>query len=618
MQWISISLNRKFLLGTFSGMLLVSLIFFVLFLQMYRGQLERVRTEGASQVNRLLQASLEQAMLLRNLDMLESIVVELGAQQGVAGVSIINRTGEARFSSNPAMKGSVLRLDCGDCSFDPARSPEAFSFFLRNDVGGTILRSVNPVHNKPQCTECHGPVESNPINGTLVVDLDAEPIEDYARETAMTLVGAGVLAVFLTLLGGWWFIQRFVISPVKRLSEASGKLGVGDLDARVSIQGRDELYKLGSAFNRMAENLQRSHWELESNRAFLQRLVDAFPDGIRVIDRDFRIRLANRAYADQLDLGEENPVGTYCHASSHCRSEPCVPTLQICPLYELGIGSEPVKTVHRHQRRDGSSLAVEIYAAPLEGPRGEPLIVEAVRDLEKVVQYNHEQKLADVGRLAAGVAHEIYNPLSSIRIALDSLLRKTRGGELELPESVGGFFDLVDEEIRQCIEVTERLLKLSMFAGNNIHVVNLSRAVQDTLALVRWEAEENRVSMEWECTADEPSVVANESDLRMIVLNLLQNAFHAMPEGGRLQVRILDCEEGIRLEVEDSGIGMTPETMQHIFDPFFSRRADEVEGTGLGLSIVLALVKRYGGRMDVDSTPERGSVFGVTFGSGQT
>ncbi len=613
MHWISTSLNRKFLLGTFSGMLLVSLVFLVLFLQMYRGQLERVRTDGAAQVNRLLQASLEQAMLLRNLGMLEAVVAELGAQEGVAGVTIINRNAETRFSTDASIKGSQLQLGCDDCNFDPARSPESFSFFLRTPSGANILRSVNPVRNKPQCGECHGPVELNPINGSLVVDLDAEPIEAYARETALTLVGAGILAVFATLLGGWWFIQQFVISPVNRLSEASGKLGIGDLGARVDIQGQDELYRLGSDFNRMAENLQRSHRERENNQAFLQRLVDAFPDGIRVIGRDYRIRLANRAYAEQLGLGMVNPVGAYCFVSSHDQSEPCVPTLQTCPLHELAAGKQAVKTVQHHLRGDGSSLAVEIYAAALQGPEGEELIVESIRDLEQVVQYSHEQKLADVGRLAAGVAHEIHNPLSSIRIALDSLLRRTRNGELELPGSVAEFFDLVDEEIRQCIEVTDRLLNLSMFAGNNIHVVNLNRAVEDTLALLRWEAEAKQVDMEWKGDPSEPSLVANESDVRMIVLNLLQNAFHAMPRGGLLRVRTQESGGEIRLEVEDQGIGMTAETMQHIFDPFFSRRADTVEGTGLGLSIVLALVKRYGGRMDVDSALGRGSVFRAIF-----
>ena len=191
MHWISTSLNRKFLLGTLSGLLLVSLVFLLLFLGVYRGQMERTRTDGAIQVSRLLQASLEEAMLLRNLASLESIVQKLGAQSGIAGVTIINRTGEVRFSSHPDRKGGGMDLGCGDCRFDPARSLDSFSFFTENTGGARMLRSVNPVHNKPICAECHGSMEVNPINGTLVVDFDAEPIEAFARDTALLLVGSG-------------------------------------------------------------------------------------------------------------------------------------------------------------------------------------------------------------------------------------------------------------------------------------------------------------------------------------------------------------------------------------------------------------------------------------------
>lgn len=617
MEWIAARLNRKFLLGTFSGLLLVSIIFLLLFLGMYREQMERIRSEGAIQVTRLLQVSLEQAMLLRNLDMLETIVAQLGRLEGVAGVSIVNRTGEIRFSSVPDKRGEILVLGCGGCGFDPARSRDAFSFFLEDESGVRILRNVNPVRNKEACKECHGPADRNPINGTLVVDLDAEPIESYARETALILVGAGVLAVFANLLGGWWFIQRFVISPVQRLSETSGRLSRGDLAARVRIGGRDELYRLGRVFNAMAENLQGSLRELREKEDFLQGLVDAVPDGIRVIDRDFNIVLANRAYREHLGLGEHSLAGTPCYRSSHGLADPCVPTLVTCPLHEIGKERRTLKTMHRHRRADGERVAVEIYAAPLQLADGGDLIVESIRDLEEVVHHDHGRKLAEIGQLAAGVAHEIHNPLASIRIALDALIRKKDRGQMEVPAQIAGFLELVDEQIRQCIDITERLLKLSMFAGAHLHLVDINRAAKDMLSLLSWEAEENRIRTRERFDPSQPTVMANESDLRMIVLNLLQNAFHAMPEGGELRVTTRADAAGVALEVADTGVGIPQDAQQFIFDPFFSRRADGVAGTGLGLSIALALVKRCGGRIEVDSEPGRGSTLTVVFPASQ-
>jgi len=617
MEWITARLNRKFLLGVFSGLLVVSLIFLLLFLGIYRGQLERIRSEGAIQVTRLLEASLEQAMLIRNLGMLESIVSELGQMEGVSAVAIVNRAGETRFSSRLENKGNKLALGCDDCTFDPARSREAFSFFLEDEAGGRILRNVNPVHNRVACKECHGPAEQNPVNGTLVVDLDAEPIEDYARETALILVGGGMLAVLADLLGGWWFIQRFVIAPVRHLSDTSSRLGAGDLSARVQIGGRDELHRLGLVFNGMAESLQESLRKLREKEEFLQGLVDAVPDGIRVIDRDFSIVLANRAYRAQLALGEQNPVGMPCYRSSHDQAEPCVPTLVTCPLREIADGQKVLRTVHRHRRSDGKRLAVEIYAAALQPSNGDGLIVESIRDLERVVDYSHERKLAEVGQLAAGVAHEIHNPLASVRIALDALTRKQRRGQMELPAEIDGFLELVDQQVRQCIDITERLLKLSMFAGARPHLVDLNRAAVETLSLLAWEAEENGIRARQQLDPTQPRVMANEGDLRMIILNLLQNAFHAMPEGGELGLTTRVGKTGVELEISDTGVGISADNQQFIFDPFFSRRADGVEGTGLGLSITLALIKRCGGRIEVNSDLGQGAKLTAIFPDSQ-
>jgi len=366
----------------------------------------------------------------------------------------------------------------------------------------------------------------------------------------------------------------------------------------------------------MAANLQDSLSELRSKKVFLQGLIDAIPDGIRVIDGDYKIVLANRAYREQLAVAEHDPVGMHCYRSSHNRHEPCVPTLVSCPLCEIRQEPKAVKSVHRHICADGKPLAVEVYAAPLvtaDTDAGDELIVESVRDLEKLVHFNHERKLTEIGRLASGVAHEIHNPLASVRIALDSLNRKSERGVLEVPAEIKKFLQLVDEEIGQCLDVTERLLKLSMFAGRKVHVVDINRAAADTLSLLDWEAEEKRIEVVTDLAPQGLSILANESDLRMIVLNLAHNAFHAMPDGGRLSLQTCYREDAAELVIADNGVGIPADTIQYVFDPFFSRRADGVEGTGLGLSIVMALVKRHRGSITVVSEPGRGTVFRIVF-----
>ncbi len=619
MYWVSKSLSRRFLAGTAAGLVAVSLVFLVLFMGMYRHQLEQKQGEAAGYVNRVLQSSLEAAMLRRDLATLRSLVRQLGTEDGVDSVMIVNPEGEVRFSDHPEDLGRVIPDPCPQCEADP-RTAGTVMVGTRNHAGRQVLRSIHPVHNKPPCAECHGPVDSHPINGILLVDYDKQSMQRHARDTTLALMGSGSIVVLITLAGGWWFMQRYVLRPVQQLAQASHALAAGRLDTRTQLRGEDELAQLGATFNRMADALQRSLNEIHEKQVFLQGLVDAIPDGVRVLDGDYRIVLANRAYREQQGLTDTDPVGEHCYASSHHRDEPCAPTLVTCPLYEIQRDPKPVKTVHRHLRADGTPHDFEIFASPLRIERdGETrlLVVESIRDLSEDVRFSHEQKLSELGRLAAGVAHEIHNPLTSIRLTLDAVTRSTAQGEVD-EDRMRRCLELVERETQRCLDVTERLLKLSMFAGEQPQPVALNPAISETLSLLKEEANRCGITITQALDPSEPRILANESDIRMVVLNLAQNAFHAMPEGGRLTITTRRHRGRIEMRFEDTGVGIAPTYKAHIFDPFFSRRADQAKGTGLGLAISRTIVQRYGGTIEVDSAPGEGTTFTIRFDDPET
>ncbi len=599
--WLSSRLTRKFAIGTAAGLLASSLIFLVLFLTLYRAELAGERATAAAQVNRLLQTSLENAMLKRDLEGLRMIVERLGRQPGIEAVFITNPSGEIRFGSDPGLFGRQHPPD-------PNRRT-AFTEFITDGQGREILRSVNPVANQPQCIECHGPADRHPINGILYVDHDAAPIRHKAQATTLLLMGSGATIVLLNIAGGWWFIRRHVLVPVERLTATSQALAAGKLDRRAQPRGGDELAQLGHAFNQMAEQLQQRIDEAEHQRQFLQALIDAIPDGVRVISPDYRVLLTNRAYREQLDLGDADGVGDSCHRVSHQSDQPCPPTLITCPIQEIAAKAVPVKALHRHYDTQGRVIDVEIYAAPLVttfGGERQTLVVESIRDLSKQIKYSHEQKLSELGKLATGVAHEIHNPLASVRLALDGLRRGVTDSDQEIAE----YLELVDQEIDKCVTFTERLLRLGMQPSETPELVEITRVVEDTLSLVRWEADELDVAL---TTRLEPGlrVLSSDSELRMVVLNLVQNAFHAMPHGGELEVTSRTARPWIEIIVRDTGIGIEPDRLPYIFDPFYSRRADGAKGTGLGLSIVRTIIENAGGRVDVHSELGHGSAFTV-------
>lgn len=601
MRWLRSRLNRKFAIGTAGGLLASSLVFLVLFLALYRGELADERAAAVEQVNRLLQTSLENAMLKRDLEGLRVIVDRLGRQPGIEAVFITNPAGEIRFASDATLLGGFQPTD-------PDRLT-SFTDFVENPKAREILRSVNPVSNKAPCMECHGPADQHPVNGILYVDYDAAPIRHKAQRTTLLLMGSGAMIVLLNIAGGWWFIQRYVIGPVARLTVASEALAQGDLGSRADPQGNDELAQLGHAFNRMAGQLQERITESEQQRGFLQDLIDAIPDGVRVIGPDYRVLLTNQAYRRQLALVDADGVGDTCHRVSHQSAHPCPRTLITCPVQEIALHARPVKALHRHYDTAGQVSDVEIYAAPLtatiEGSR-QTLVVESIRDLSKQIQYSHEQKLSELGKLATGVAHEIHNPLASVRLALDGLRRGVSNSDPEIIE----YLELVDQEVDKCVEVTERLLRLGMTPPEEPELVEVACVVEDTLALLHWEAEQLGVTLASELPPG-LRVMAADSELRMVVLNLVQNAFHAMPNGGGLHVSSRRADGWIEFAVRDLGIGIAPDRLPRIFDPFYSRRADGSKGAGLGLSIVRTIVEHYGGEILVHSEVGKGSTFTV-------
>jgi signal transduction histidine kinase len=354
---------------------------------------------------------------------------------------------------------------------------------------------------------------------------------------------------------------------------------------------------------------------LSGNGAFLQALIDAVPDGLRVVDREtFRIVAANRAYGRLVGREPAAIVGMTCHAVSRGLDAPCPATLCMCPVAEMKARPDPVKSIQRLALSGGGERHVESVAAPLEleiDGRRRTLMVESIRDLARDVRFSHEQRLSAIGQLAAGIAHEVRNPLSSVRMALQGALRRLGEADGWKDQELANYLRIVERQIEKCLTVTDRLLQLSMPPGSRPELVEVGAAVDETLSLLAAEAERRGILVATELPAGGVRVLASESDLRMVILNLAQNAFHAMPNGGALDVAARAGGGEVVIEVADRGTGIAADALPHIFDPFFSRRADGKAGSGLGLTICRSIVERWRGRIEVAARPGGGTVFTV-------
>jgi len=220
------------------------------------------------------------------------------------------------------------------------------------------------------------------------------------------------------------------------------------------------------------------------------------------------------------------------------------------------------------------------------------------------------EKLAAIGEITAGVAHEINNPVAVMQGNLE-VIRDLMGSGADAAKTE---FHLIDEQLRRIGEIVTRLLQFAKpqeYAGYSEHY-DAAEVVTHTLPLAGHLLNKSSITVEKEYRASR-LIQMNRTELQQVLVNLFVNAIHAMLGGGRLTLRTLDRHEGERsgvaIEVADTGAGMAPEVMARIFDPFFTTKGRE--GTGLGLSISQMLVTRQGGRLSVESEPGRGTTFTV-------
>jgi signal transduction histidine kinase len=441
------------------------------------------------------------------------------------------------------------------------------------------------------------------------------------------LYGVLTLSLIATAVAGF-ALSRHLLGPLELLSAETEEIARGNFSHRVEIQGHDEIADLGTRFNSMAARLEQSYRVLEDRRGELERevhartadlererrslatIVENTADGILSLGADGRIERANAAAEIMLAGVRRDLAGVHIG--------------EFWPLWDEYLARDPTSpdAASRHDlAARGRTLSLNIAAVASDGARsGYILVMRDVSEERRLQDDRREldrqmfqmEKMSTMGEIAMGLAHEIGNPLAGMKATVQMLLddEALSGEQREYLQRIHG-------EVNRLSEFLRTFHGFSAPQESHSVACRLDQVLQDVLLWTRKEAKSRGVAITcFPCCEDVPELWADPNQLKQVLLNLVINAVHAMPEGGSIHIGMCagtahpgDLEGPVprmRFCVRDTGPGIAPEVLPRIFDPFFTTRAD---GSGLGLAVVKKIAVQHGADIHVESTPGRGSCF---------
>jgi PAS domain S-box-containing protein len=251
-----------------------------------------------------------------------------------------------------------------------------------------------------------------------------------------------------------------------------------------------------------------------------------------------------------------------------------------------------------------------LSAQVLRDARGTSGVMVSARDMDKLSQLgshlSYSQKLAALGKLTSGVAHEIKNPLNAMVIHV-ALLREKLGRPDGLPRpEAQASLDTLEQEIRRLDRVIQGFLKFTRPEDLQLTSITLSELLDEVMRLVSAEASASGIEIEASIPGNLPAVYGDRELLQQVFVNLLRNAVEAMPNGGRLEVSAGHKDESVEITVADTGVGIEPDLLDKIFDLYVTTKS---KGSGIGLSLVYRIVQLHGGEITVQSRKGEGTRF---------
>ncbi len=441
-----------------------------------------------------------------------------------------------------------------------------------------------------------------------------------ALNTALgTVLAALLIATIVAVVLAQWMLR-----PIHVIQSGLTRLGRGELDVTLELPG-DEFRDLGSSFDAVSAQLSAVRAKpLPTASTDLESVMENLEDAVALFSPSGEVIFTNTAMKALLAEHSEHPAMRQLIDQTLAGRKSLGPVpITAAAHAEAGLDRQadaPERLLVTHAIEDSSGRFI-----------GAMLVARNLGYLSHVHStLNYSRKLAALGRLMAGVAHEVKNPLNAMTIHLELVKRKLAmrqpvaavagaaagpnpgPGQVPAPNvDITKHLNTIGQEIRRLDEVVVGFLKFARPDELKLQPVSLAELVSDVATTVGPEAERFNVTMKVECPPDSPRINADPGMLRQALLNLALNACQAMPSGGSLRITCrAAARKRVEIDVEDTGVGIPPENLSRIFDLYFTTKE---QGSGIGLSMVYRIVQLHDGEVEVQSTPGHGTRFRMVF-----
>lgn len=437
------------------------------------------------------------------------------------------------------------------------------------------------------------------IIGAIRLSIPLTQINTTLQEIHNMLLVAVLIATVIFVIFSLW-LASIVIGPLEQLTRSAKRIAYGDLKHRIFNYSQGEIGELQQAINFMAEKQQEKIAEINDQKSKLEAVLEHMTSGIIVFNQQGNITLVNRAAEKLLAINSVKAVGKSYLAVLRTQDMAA----------DLGKVLSQGKVLTRQVYLEHpAELFLQIVLAPVYHHRE---IKEGVMVLTDITTIKQLEKLRS--QFVANVSHELRTPLTSIKGFVETL----QSGSVSQPETRERFLGIIASETERLSRLIEDILVLSKIEANKGKVdlapVSLRELVNESIQQLVETANKKALTLTGTLSNDF-QVIADRGGLKQVFLNFLQNAINYTPEGGKIEIMVIEQPRQVTISISDTGIGIPAQDLPRIFERFNrvdKARSRDAGGTGLGLSIVKHLIESFGGSVWAESNPGKGSTFYFT------